>query len=158
AVGDQLLRWLASQPKDRPYFAFLNFFDAHNPYIPPKGFHRPFGVPPETISDTTLLLEWFIQNKKSLTPRQTRLVNDGYDNCIAHLDEQLGRLFDELERCGRLENTLVIVTADHGEHFGEHGLYGHASSLYNQEVQVPLLIIPTQGTPKGRVIDQAVTL
>ena len=57
-----------------------------------------------------------------------------------------------------LQNTLVVVTADHGEHFGEHGLYGHASSLYDQEVHVPLLIAAPQGVPRGRSVDRSVTL
>jgi arylsulfatase A-like enzyme len=86
------------------------------------------------------------------------MINDGYDDCIAYLDGQLGRLFEELDRRGLRRNTMVIVTADHGEHFGEHGLYGHASSLYDQEVHVPLLIDGPRNVPNGRSIDTPVTL
>jgi arylsulfatase A-like enzyme len=157
-VCDELLGWLAGRPGDRPFFAFLNFYDAHNPYIPPGDFRRRFSEPPKSTADRVVLLEWFIQNKASLPARQRRLALDAYDDCLAHIDEQLGRLFDELGRRGRLEDTLVIVTADHGEHFGEHDLYGHASSLYDQEVRVPLLIVPPQGGPAGRVVEQPVSL
>ena len=87
---------------------------------------------------------------KGVTPRDIALVRDAYDDCLAYLDEQLGRLFDELERRGQLANTLVIVTADHGEHLGEHQIYGHGQSLYRPEVHVPLLIIPPSGAPGGR--------
>jgi arylsulfatase A-like enzyme len=157
-VRDELLGWLAHRPRDRPYFAFLNFYDAHNPYIPPAHFRRHFGERPQSRSDRVLLLEWFIQKKESLPQRQLRMASDAYDDCLAYLDDQLGRLFDELGRRGLLEDTLVIVTADHGEHFGEHALYGHASSLYDQEVRVPLVIVPPRGGPTGRVVESAVSL
>ena len=93
-----------------------------------------------------------------MTPRELRMVSDAYDDCLAYIDEQLGRLLGELGRRGRLEETLVIVTADHGEHFGEHGLYGHASSLYDQEVRVPLVIVPPRGGEAGRVVERVVSL
>jgi arylsulfatase A-like enzyme len=157
-VSEQFLDWLARWPGGRPFFAFLNYCDAHNPYVPPHGFDRQFGVRPETASDDHTLDQWFILDKKTLSLRQIRLVNDGYDDCLAYLDEQLGRLFDELDRRGVRRNTLVIVTADHGEHFGEHGLYGHASSLYDQEVRVLLLIVGPRRVPRGLTVGEAVTL
>ncbi len=157
-VCDELLAWLADRPRERPYFAFLNFYDAHNPYIPPAHSRRHFGEPPESLADRVILLEWFIQKKDALTRRQLQMASDAYDDCLAYLDDQLGRLFDELGRRGDLGETLVIVTADHGEHFGEHGLYGHASSLYDQEVRVPLVIVPPRGGTAGRVVDRAVSL
>jgi arylsulfatase A-like enzyme len=114
---------------------------------------------PSFPADSDLFERWFVHNKRNLSSRQTQLITDCYDDCLAYLDEQVGRLFAELRRLGELENTLVIVTADHGEHFGEHGLYGHASSLYDQEVRVPLLILgPGQGLPGGRVVREPVTL
>jgi arylsulfatase A-like enzyme len=156
-VNRDMLAWI-DQQGSRPFFAFANYFDVHNPYIPPVTFDRHFGVKPETHADFTTLDRWFILDKKTLTPRDIRLVNDAYDDCIASLDEQLGRLFDELERRGRLDNTLVIVTADHGEHFGEHELYGHASSLYDQEIRVPLLALLPGRAHAGRSISDPVSL
>ncbi len=86
------------------------------------------------------------------------MASDSYDDCLAYIDEQIGRLLDELGRRGRLEDTLVVITADHGEHFGEHELYGHASSLYDQEIRVPLVIVPPRCGSPGRVVEQAVSL
>ena len=83
---------------------------------------------------------------------------DGYDSSIAYLDEQLGRLFDELRERGLLENTLVIVTSDHGEHFLERGFAGHGMSLYRREIHVPLLIFPPSGAPDRRVVPEPVSL
>ena len=83
---------------------------------------------------------------------------DGYDSSIAYLDEQLGRLFEELQERGLLENTLVIVTSDHGEHFLERGFAGHGMSLYRREIHVPLLIFPPSGDPDRRVVPEPVSL
>ena len=72
---------------------------------------------------------------------EATLVSDAYDDCISYLDSQIGKLMDELESRGLLKNTLVVITSDHGEELGEHGLFGHGRSLYSQEVHVPLVIL-----------------
>ncbi|WP_406694850.1 sulfatase [Singulisphaera sp. Ch08] len=156
-INRDMLAWI-DQQGDRPFFAFANYFDVHNPYMPPSTFTRHFGVIPKSSEDFTTLDRWFILDKKTLAPRDIQLVNDAYDDCIASLDEQLGRLFDDLEKRGRLDNTLVIVTADHGEHFGEHELYGHASSLYDQEIHVPLLALLPRRAHAGRSVADPVSL
>ena len=89
--------------------------------------------------------------------RDILMARDCYDDCIAFLDEQLGRLLDELERQGLLDNTVVIITSDHGEAFGDHGLFGHGPSLYLDEIGVPLVIL-SPGAPAGRVVDEPVSL
>ena len=88
----------------------------------------------------------------------SRLARTAYDECIAALDRDLGVLFDVLERRGVLESTVLIVTADHGEQFGEHGDYGHGCSVYQPEIHVPLLIRFPREVPKGRVVREAVSL
>ena len=83
---------------------------------------------------------------------------DVYDDCIAYLDRRLGILLEELDRRGVLDNTLVIVTSDHGEHLGDHLLFFHGCSLYRQLVQVPLVIVDPKGVPAGRVVAEPVSL
>ena len=86
------------------------------------------------------------------------LARDAYDNCLAYLDEQLGELFDELQRRGELDRTWVIVTSDHGEGLGEHDLFDHGESLYRTEISVPLLIVaPTRSRSQG-VVSEVVSL
>ena len=85
------------------------------------------------------------------------MARDCYDDCIAFLDEQLGRLLGTLERQGLLENTVVIITSDHGESFGDHGTFGHSYSVFLDEVGVPLVIL-APGAPAGRVVDSPVSL
>jgi arylsulfatase A-like enzyme len=73
------------------------------------------------------------------------------------LDAELGRFLRELRTGGRLANTWVVITADHGEHFGEHDLFGHGSSLYNEQTHVPLVLIPPLGA-EGTGTDNAARL
>jgi arylsulfatase A-like enzyme len=101
---------------------------------------------------------WTLLDKRNLPPRYYVLARDSYDNCLAYLDEQIGQLFDELQRRGVLDRTLVIVTADHGEGLGEHGLFDHGESLYRTEIRVPLLIISPSLRRSPRVVSETVSL
>jgi arylsulfatase A-like enzyme len=85
------------------------------------------------------------------------MARDCYDDCIAFLDDRLGRLLDELHGQGLLDNTLVIVTADHGESFGDHGAFLHGTSLNLEEVAVPLVIV-SPDAPANRVVAEPVSL
>jgi arylsulfatase A-like enzyme len=96
----------------RPFFAFVNLYDAHDPYSPPAPWDRRFGTSKE----------------------------DQYDGGVAYMDAVLDSTFKALAGQGLLDNTIVVVTADHGEQFGEHGLHNHGNSLYLPLVHVPLLI------------------
>ena len=80
----------------------------------------------------------------------SRRLGDLYDECLAGLDAELGRFLGGLRDRGLLANTWVVITADHGEHFGEHGHFGHGSSLYNEQTHVPLILIPPLGERPGR--------
>ena len=84
------------------------------------------------------------QRQRELDDVRRRLT-DLYDECLYGLDAELGRFLRELRAEGRLANTWVVITADHGEHFGEHHCFGHGSSLYNEQTHVPLVLIPPLG-------------
>jgi len=160
-INHDFLVWLEGSRGKRPFFAFLNYIDAHDPYLTPPGFDRHFGLKPESPADVELIRTWHHERKpKDIARRDATLVSDAYDDCLAALDEQLGRLFAVLEQNGVLDDTLVILTADHGEEFGEHGLYGHGKSVYRPETQVPLLVFGPAGTriPQGRKIAEPVSL
>ena len=128
-----------TQP-ERPFFAFLNYFDAHYPYqLPPGRLHR-FGVEPTDNYQRILIQHWWELDKTTVSPEGVAFAADAYDDCIADLDEQLGKLVDELDRRGVLEQTWLIIASDHGESFGEHaGVFCHGTSLYETELHVPLL-------------------
>jgi arylsulfatase A-like enzyme len=142
-VNREFLDWLSRRHEPgRPFFAFLNYVDAHSPYLLPSGTSYRLSSAPMTDADLRFLAEGWTQVDKRRIPRAPpSLVRDAYDNCLAYLDERLGELIDDLQRRGVLDQTLVIVTADHGEGLGEHGLVDHGESLYRTEIRVPLLIV-----------------
>jgi arylsulfatase A-like enzyme len=152
-VNAAALRWIDAQEAGRPVFAFLNYMDAHDPYLPPPGAAWRYARP-STAADYRLLKGWADVKKEGLGERELRLARDAYDDGIAYLDGQIGRLLEGLERRGRLRDAVVVVTSDHGEHFGEHGhddgpVFGHATTLYQAEVWVPLLIAAPGRVPAG---------
>jgi arylsulfatase A-like enzyme len=157
-INRQFLDWLSCRPQGRPFFAFLNYFDAHDPYIAAKGAPRHFGLTPETAQEFSALRDWLHNDKSKLSPRVLQIAHDGYDDGIAYVDDQLGRLLGALERMGLMENTIVVVTADHGELLGEHGSYGHGSHLYREVVNVPLVIAGPRSIPAGQFISELVSL
>jgi arylsulfatase A-like enzyme len=130
----------------RPYFALVNLFDAHDPYVAPERFRR---VSPANDQQRWLLRHWWISDKCVLTDEQVEFEKTCYEDCVASIDDEIGKLLDQLRRRGRIENTLVIVTADHGEHFGDHELYGHGNSLYEPAILVPLIIWRSDATLRG---------
>ena len=156
-INGDFLDWLSEQEKGRPFFVFLNFFDAHSPYLLPEGCVRRFGRA-QTAEELAVLQDWENRPKQNIPEHETALVSDAYDDCIAYLDSQIGKLMDELERRGVLDNTLVIITSDHGEELGEHGLFGHGRSLYSQELHVPLMILAPGNRAAGRVVAEPVSL
>jgi arylsulfatase A-like enzyme len=159
-VNREFLDWLARRREPgRPIFAFLNYIDAHTPYVIPPEARPRFGWRPQTPGDSLVIGErWPFLDKLRLPPRYWALARDAYDDCVAYLDEQLGALFDELKRRGLLEETLVIITSDHGEGLGEHALFNHGESLYRMEIRVPLLILTPARRPSGAVVRATVSL
>jgi arylsulfatase A-like enzyme len=159
-INRDFLHWLAQRREPgRPFFVFLNYLDTHTPYLLPPGARNRFGVKPESKKEyVEVLMDWSTLDKRRLPQRYASLAHDAYDNCVAYLDDQLGLLFDELERRGTLDHTLVIITADHGEGLGEHGLFMHGESLYRTEIRVPLLILPPSRRPRGFVVREPVSL
>ena len=158
-VDREFLDWLSwQQGRRRPFFAFLNYNDAHTPYEPPDPSIPGFGLRPATCHDRMTMRHWTALDKANLAYEDVRMAADVYDDCIAYLDRRLGVLLDELGRRGVLDDTLVIVTADHGEHIGDHLLFFHGCSLYRQVVQVPLVIVDPKGRTAGRVVAEPVSL
>jgi arylsulfatase A-like enzyme len=161
-VNRELLEWLSTRDQpDRPFFAFLNYFDAHSRYVLQPGRLRRFGAEPDDDYKRILIDHWQEMDKTGVSPAGVAFASDAYDDCIADLDEQVGKLVDALDRRGVLERTWLIVVSDHGESFGEHGnVFCHGSSLYDTEVRVPLLIIPPSKmeTPAGLAIRDPVSL
>ena len=134
SINAAALDWLDRRRTEEPFFLMLNYLDAHTPYITREPhdsmfedvvFPNPFAVPPE---------------HRELA----------YERNIHFLDSQIGLLLDEVEARGLMENTLVVITSDHGEAFGEHGLQEHCWTLYDDVIRVPLYIKPPAGRRAAR--------
>jgi arylsulfatase A-like enzyme len=144
----------------RPFFLFLNYFDAHEPYLPPPPFDRQFG-PGRRNGKLSPLHRWLWEpavRHGNMGPAQLEEEVAAYDGALAYLDQELAALLSALESRGRLANTLVIVTADHGEEFQEHRVFEHGYSLYRPGVQVPLIIVKPGTVPAGVRIAEPVSL
>jgi arylsulfatase A-like enzyme len=168
-LNRDVLGWLDRREAGRPYFVFVNYYDAHSPFLPPDGPAERFGLGALPLAERLEIDRRYLELKSgklplnNVSPEQIQnqaidLYRDSYESCVAYLDHQVGRLLDTLERRGALDNTLVIVTSDHGEHFGEHGLLGHGLSLYRREVHVPLVIIPPSRGPSASRVNEPVSL
>lgn len=152
AVGELVDGWLEEQD-DQPFFWFFNLIDCHSPYLPPKPYADLSAIGRLRAADEArryLTMEAFWRSCITRTaPPAGALerMRAGYRGAIRYLDAWLERLLDGLQRAGILDDTLVIVTADHGENFGEGGLIGHGFSLDERLLHVPFVVAgPEAGT------------
>jgi arylsulfatase A-like enzyme len=148
------MSWLSDR-RERPYFAFLNYWDAHDPYCAPAAFRSH---EPADLKEKLLLRYWWWMRKEGLPDGQVAMLRTAYDDCVRGLDDRIGDLFEQLEARGELENTLIIITSDHGEHFGEHELFLHGNSLYEPLLHVPLILVWPGKIPAGVQVDTPVSL
>jgi arylsulfatase A-like enzyme len=152
-VTDATLRWVEKNA-DVPFFAFLNYFDVHDPYLPPAPYRTKFA----TMENPGGRINDYVQRMRPrMTPEQLQGEIDAYDGGLVYVDMEIGRLLGELERRGHLRNTIVVITSDHGEHFGEHGLFIHRNALYREGVHVPLILHWPKKIPAGVRITQPVS-
>lgn len=150
-LTDAALRWIDGV-EGRPFFAFLNYYDAHDPYEPRPPFRGRFADP------DALLRPLEAKDPGPYPPATLQLARDRYEEAIAGLDADIGTLLDDLRARGVLERTLVIVAADHGEEFAEHGVLEHAWTLYTPSLHVPLVVSFPGRIPPGVVVDEPVAL
>ncbi len=137
--------WLHTAPAGdaRPWFLYVHYMDPHWPYEPPPETAQPFWRSADTPMATAMrpLNKKLREHDSDLTAREIEQSIDLYDGAIAHFDAHVAALLAELKQSGQLANTIVCITADHGEEFGDHGGFRHARTLYEEMLHVPLLII-----------------
>jgi arylsulfatase A-like enzyme len=136
-------RWLdQNRTAAKPIFVYLNFMAAHLPRYPRKGFDIESITQEDldAIEPVNLVPERYYLPGYRLGPGHLYVMRVIYDQQIQYLDVKVGELFDELSSRGLLESTTLIITSDHGENFGEHGLIEHQFSLNNSLIHVPLIL------------------
>ncbi len=151
-INAHFLDWLG-QERGRPFFVVLNYFDAHAPYLAPAPFRGKFARRPDVGG---ILNPWGDRDTLE-KPGDLQDERDAYDGGIAYIDSQIGALMEALKAGGLADNTLVAIVADHGEFFGEHGLYTHCNALYLEGIRVPLLVYWPGHVPAGVRISEPVS-
>jgi arylsulfatase A-like enzyme len=148
----ELKRWLnAHQRSDRPFFIFTNYMETHISYDPPRAFSRRFlTAAQEARWQEVNQNAWrFMSGEVTMTNDDWDILTGLYDTELAYVDMRLGQLYDYLAQSGLLDNTILIITADHGENLGDHGLMDHQYCVYDTLVHVPLIIRYPASFPAG---------
>ena len=137
-IHAQVSAWLEAN-KRTPFFLFVHYWDVHFDYIPPPPYDTRFD-PNYTGTIDGRDFESNVRISNQMAARDLQHIIALYDGEIAWTDEHVGKLLDELERLGLGKDTLVILTADHGDEFFEHGGKGHRRTLFDEVTHVPLII------------------
>jgi arylsulfatase A-like enzyme len=141
-----------------PFFAFVNYMDAHFPYVPPAPYSNMYpGRRPRITQDDLQVEIDAISTGKPHPPGYQPHCESQYDGGIAYVDEQVGKIVDWLKRHNAYDNTMIVVTSDHGEAFGDKNRVGHANSPYQNLLHTALLIKYPHSSRKG-VESQPVSL
>lgn len=152
---------------NRPFFSVVNFLTVHWPYDPPRpfkrratpGFRRPRLYLTEyllgdhgSVDDPDIRLDRvmnvqrgdgigrYLADSGYLNEKEVTLLRTWYRACVRHLDDQLGKFLDYYQR-NLVDNTILVLTADHGEQLGEHGLWGHSHRFYDETLKIPLIFV-----------------
>lgn len=142
-IHRHLFEWLSSDNVGSPFFAYLHYLEIHWPYCPPKNVRGTFYAGDfDTCRDHRGLRDRIRSGERVLDEEEKRILAARHDEELLSLDRQLGKLFDRLQADGLWDETLIVLTSDHGEEFWEHGAMGHGQSLYQELIGVPLLIKP----------------
>jgi arylsulfatase A-like enzyme len=143
-VNRRALRFLdAAKAGGVPFFLFVNYMDAHLPYVPDPPFDRLYagfdrGFLPYKVEDLNMRVS---AGTHGLTPAEKEHITSQYDGGIAEEDSAIGDLLKRLRELGMYDDTLVVITSDHGNAYGEHGLLDHfLGFLYQELVHVPLVV------------------
>ncbi len=170
-VFDKAAAWIESHAS-RPLLAWLHIMDPHSPYLPPAEFDRGWAAPPTPLSDLdvnralyhllfarrgdTAQAERFPSHDQHEVSRESLIEHARalYRAEVAHSDRELGRFVDRLRRTGVLDRAILVVTADHGEEFDDHGEIFHEMRQpgYEELLHVPMLIRLPNGRLGGRVV------
>jgi len=161
-VTDEALAWLALQPKREPIFLWVHYMDPHGPYVPPAEYE---GLFPDAYPSQPLPIDEIPEHQRRTPAGENEPTADlayyiaSYDREIRYLDDELARLLDAL--LARWDNApgLLVITADHGESFDEHGeILGHGRTPFRPTTRVPLLLRMPGRLPEGRVVETPVGL
>jgi len=139
-INERSLEWIDSIDDGEPFFLWNHYMDTHGPYEPPGDYATLYADQGLSGRDAQSLYQRAIDDPASITDDERQLLIDLYDAEIRYNDKYIGKFLDELRSQELLEESLLIVTADHGDAFGEHGYYEHPRYLHGEITHVPLFV------------------
>ena len=159
---DKITSWLTTTGKKEPFFLFVNLNSAHLPYEPPKPFLDRFlrhDYDKRNIARISRIhgIWAHLTGKIKLTKNDLDIMNALYDAEIAVADYCVEQIIETLKKLDALDNTLVIITSDHGENLGEHGMIDHLFSMYDTIIHIPLIIRYPARFPAGMRNDDLIS-
>jgi choline-sulfatase len=145
AVASDVLDFLDQRPQNKPFFLYVHSIDTHVPYQPPRDYLELYDSSksyegPINFQKKSALLEEIKLGRLPVAPRDRERLLSLYDAAISYHDVYFNVIMNGLEQRGLDDDTMVIVTADHGEEFWDHGSVGHGHSLYDELLHVPLIM------------------
>lgn len=162
-VVSNIERWMEQRTEDDgPAYVFVNFLEAHFPFRQlPAGFRNAYQSADLDTLRRIDQIAFGVQFGRQLTDEEMEFVHqplvDLYDGGVKYTDHLVGRVVDVWRRAGRLDRTVVVVLADHGEVVGEHGAFGHVTPVVEEDLRVPLVIRYPERIAPGTQIEAAVS-
>jgi arylsulfatase A-like enzyme len=162
-VVKNIRNWMADRPADDPpAFVFVNFLEAHFPFQQlPEEFLRAYTDRPYSELADASQTAFGVQFGRQLTDEERERIGpmllDMYEGGVKYTDHLVGQVIDEWRKRNRLDDTIVVILGDHGEMMGEHGAFGHVTSLYQPDLHVPYTIRYPKRIQPGTVVDEPVT-
>jgi len=161
ALNQLLIPWLSAHYQEQPFFLYVMYFDPHQPYEAPPPYDALFQKdstgkklwPDQMLKQKPVRIS---KLKSSLSATELEFVKSQFDSEVAYVDHFLGELLDQISARGLLDNSLLVLTADHGEEFLEHHGFGHSRTLYREVLAVPFIFYHPAISEPGRKIEQMV--
>jgi arylsulfatase A-like enzyme len=145
-INKEFTEWAKRIGRKHEFFAYIHYIDLHSPYKPKPPY------------DTLYLSDGGKDEGKSKRERRAYIQRALYDGQLTYIDSQIGVLLDELKKTGLYDNTLIVLTGDHGDAFGEHGFFTHSRAPYEELIRVPLIVKFPKSMYAGRVVKNQVRL
>jgi arylsulfatase A-like enzyme len=161
-INEKALAWLDERAAEgreakEPFFLFLHYFDIHYDFVPPAPYDKMFDPDYTGTMDGRFFIERDDVHAK-MDPRDLEHILALYDGEIRFTDEHVGRILDRLKALGLDDDTVVLITADHGDEFFEHGNKGHHRTVYDEVLRIPFALRLPGGEHAGKTVDEQVSL
>ena len=151
-LNAKVAAWLSKQKGDKPFLLWLHYMDVHEPYVPERKYVDAVDPSIDLTDDKMFALFKDVVLKRDVSDKNTvELLKKLYLAHLREVDEATKEFFGILEKMGLLEDSVIIITADHGDEFGEHGGLSHDGKMYSELLNVPLIIFrpfPYKGAGK----------